>query len=419
MDYGKNSSVNIPESVLSSIVRGYSEDDGAQITKSVITPMATSGMSGNNSFWQAIINWNPSSPLNQLISRTLLIKRWTPGGISQSEIGWSKPIEALAWRHGLLSKEALPVGVKTPIVGAAIDPNNEVAWVAMTDVSKELGEFDRALPLPAERLIERTKTILGNLARFHAMWEKPEKQNLLASMAWLLPLQNYLWRMADFYRDILNADVARASSQPDLYKREEYLNLMAFMEQLDPQHQALLKSLLVDRSQLADRIADIPLTLLHGDLDDRNIGLSGSASGDDEIVLIDWEWMGCGPAAMDVAKLLIHASMMIAPGSNCPEYYWSDELPDHYYESYRLAGGSRLDQATWKRSYDLALLAQGVWPFPTTLGSIIRALRGEVPLPKIPGISEEVTRVLLASGLEDRKSMLDTIMSALGRCFRT
>lgn len=417
MDNTQNSTENVPEAVLTSVIQEFSKDPQARITKSLISPFSTSGVSGNNSFYRADLEWETSDPARPAGSISLLIKRWTPGGISQSEMGWSNPVEALAWQNGILHPDSLPVGVKAPIIASVITPDTQTAWVAMTDVSKELREYDRSSPLPTERLISLAITILSDLARFHAFWEQADRQRSLTRMPWLLPFKNYLHRNTAFYASILGKDRAGRSGKVSPVTEEDILNLQAFLDWLEPAYLSVFEELLVDRSRLVDCFADIPCTLLHGDLDDRNIGLSWSSSSEGELLLIDWEWMGCGPAAMDVAKLLIHASMMLEPGSQCPDNCWSDELPDHYYESYRLAGGTQLDYATWRRSYDLALIAQAVWPFPVAIGNILRTLHGKAPLPKIPGLSEEVTLKLLSSGLENRKTIATAIMRALHKYF--
>ncbi len=417
MDNTIHSTDYVPEAVLSSIIQEHSRDPHAHLTKGNITPISTSGVSGNNSFFRADLEWEFSNPVFPPASSGLLVKRWTPGGISQSELSWCEPAEALAWRHGILHPDALPAGIKTPIVASVVEPGGKIAWIAMTDVSRELQEFDRSSPQPSDLLISHVKSILSCLARFHAYWEPPDRQRFLAGLPWLLPFDNFLWRNSAFYADLLKIEDISEIGQPGSASDADVLNLNAFLEWLDPAGRASFTGLLTDRAPLVGRFVDIPYTLLHGDLDDRNIGLSWTASGNCDLVLIDWEWIGRGPAAMDVAKLLIHASMLLAPGSQCPETCWSTKLPDHYYESYRSAGGRLLDYSTWSRSYDLALVAQAVWPFPTVIGNILRALQGKAPLPKLPGLSEEVTLQLLGSALENRKTIGSTIMQALQRNF--
>ncbi len=251
--------------------------------------------------------------------------------------------------------------------------------------------------------------------RFHALWEQPDRHRFLESMDWLLPLGNYLWRNSAFYAAALNKDVVGGFSQTISVDQEDVLNLQAFLDWLEPAERTLLKEMLVDRSWLVDQFSDLPSTLLHGDLDDRNIGLSGSSSENGDVVLIDWERMGNGPAALDVAKFLIHTLMMGEPGYPWPEACVSEELLDYYYENYRIAGGRQLDHATWRRSYDLALIAQAVWPFPAFMGNILRALRGEAPLPEIPGLPKEGLKILFSSSFEAGKRTTDLILNVLKR----
>lgn len=344
---------------------------------------------------------------------SLLIKRWTPGGLNMTELGWNKPVEALAWKNRILHPELLPTGVCTPIVGSVIDPDGEIAWLAMRDVSQALREYDRAAPLPTDQLIHRVKMILSCLARFHALWEQPDRQEILDGMDWLLPCKNYIWRNSAFYATILGKDVVGEYSPT--VSHEDVLNLHAFLEWLHPSERSLLEGLLVDRRRLEDCFADLPCSLLHGDLDDRNIGLLCSPSEESELVLIDWERMGMGPAAMDVAKVLINVPMVCAPGQSLPDGSWMDELLDFYYDNYKRAGGKAMDHTTWHRSCDLALIAQALWPFPWALGNLLRTFHGEVPLPEIPGLPDAVMRLQVASSLERMRRMTDLVTCAVNR----
>jgi Phosphotransferase enzyme family len=408
---------NVPKFALSSILRDYLREPEAELTNCIIAPVSHSGMSGDSSLYRADIEWITSNSSIPASSTSWLIKCWKPGGLSLSELGWTRPVEALAWQHGILRPESLPHGVRTPIVGAVTDPGGAAAWVAMTDVSKELREYDRAAPLPPERLVSHAKTILAGLARFHAFWEQPDRQELLEGKDWLLPFENYLWRNAATCAAILKKDVVGEFSQVNPAIVEDELSLQAFLEWLEPSARPIWEELLVDRSRLVDRFTGLPFTLLHGDLDDRNIGLSWSASGESELVLIDWEWMGKGPAAIDVAKVFIYLPLICEPTSPCPEACWSGELLDDYYENYRAAGGKQFDYDSWRRSYDLGLVAQALWPFPWAVGIVLRALDGKAPLPEFPGLPEEAARMMLASAMERIKRLMDSIRQAMNRCF--
>jgi hypothetical protein len=415
MDTRLVSTEEVPIAVLSSILRDHLKDPEAQLTGVSVTPISSSGVSGNNSFYRAEISWAVSNPMVQGGASTWLIKRWTPGGLSLAELGWNQPIEALAWQQGILRPEALPGGIKTPIIGSVIDPGGEVAWLAMADVARDLREYDRSAPLPSEQLVERIKTILASIARFHVYWEVADRQEFLDHKVWLVPFENYLWRKSAFYAAILGKDAYGGFSQVAQVDKEDVSNLYTFLEWLNPSVRPILEGLLVDRRRLVDGFAEIPCTLLHGDLDDRNIGLTQSSAGESELVLIDWERMSRGPAAMDVAKLLILVFMLCEPGAPIPDSFWSDELPDFYYENYRRAGGNKLDHDTWRKSYDLALIAEAVWPFPWALGNLMRTFRGEIPLSEIPGLPNAGERVHPQSNLENLSRMAEVIMGSMQR----
>ncbi len=407
---------NVPEVILLSILRDHIGDPEAQITNYRISPISTSGASGNNSFYQADLEWINSDSRIPTSSTSWLIKHWKPGGLSQSLMGWNKPMEALAWQHGILRPESLPRGIHTPILGAVIDPGGEAAWVAMADISKELREYDRAFPMPTDRLILRVKEVLSGLAQFHACWEQPERKLFLDGMDWLLPFENFLWRNSANYAACLDKDLlGEKYGQVVTSGVEERLNVQAFLKWLEPSERSIMENLLVDRSRLTECFAGIPWTLLHGDLDDRNIGLSWSSTGESKLSLIDWEWMGRCPAAMDVAKVLIQLPLLCQPGSPILEDGWLDELGEYYYTKYRETGEKQLDYPMWRRSYDLALIAHAMWSYPLDLGNILRTLNGEAPLPQIPGLPEEVLRMLLASSLDTMKRMKDLLMQSVYR----
>jgi len=128
-----------------------------------------------------------------------------------------------------------------------------------------------------------------------------------------------------------------------------------------------------------------------------------------ELVLIDWEWMGVGPAATDVAKVVQCLPVVIAPGTPIPEACWTNELADAYFDCYRAAGGRHFDTAGWRRTYAIALVAQGMTPIPMIAGNMIRAVRGDIPPPQLPGIPEEMVRQHLSAGLALVERMVEMV----------
>ena len=122
-------------------------------------------------------------------------------------------------------------------------------------------------------------------------------------------------------------------------------------------------------------------------------------------MLIDWEWIAAGPAALDVANIIQRLPVMIAPGNPIPAAFWTNELADYYFKHYRAAGGMCTDAGAWRRSYGLALVAQGVAQMPFIHGSMRRAIRGEIAPPQIVGVPEAVIRRNLRAGLPMMEQM--------------
>jgi hypothetical protein len=198
-------------------------------------------------------------------------------------------------------------------------------------------------------------------------------------------------------------------------------DLEAFLEARPPAERRIWEDVMLNREILVEGLAKYPQTLLHGDLDDRNIGLGGSNDGlqlesgpcdQDDVVLIDWEWMALGPGALDAANIILRIPVMITPGASAPETIWGDELANYYFKHYRLAGGRCSDPTQWRHLFALATVAQGITQMPFVHGSLRRAIRGDAPLPPIVGIPDEVIRQRLRDGLPIMEMMEERILRA-------
>jgi hypothetical protein len=179
-----NTSEAVPRAVVESILRDHLAEQTATLTDLHVQPLANDGASGSNTLYRAQVAWT-AGETSSSGSTEWIIKRWEPGGRSEGALGLTQPVEALAWKHGLLSPQGLPSGIVVPFVGATIAPNGMTAWVAMTDVSEELRRWiwahpGLAHPLTAEQVLVRAKQILEGYARLHVWWEQPEEQEKLA-----------------------------------------------------------------------------------------------------------------------------------------------------------------------------------------------------------------------------------------------
>jgi hypothetical protein len=102
----------------------------------------------------------------------------------------------------------------------------------------------------------------------------------------------------------------------------------------------VLYRLLDDVTPLATELEAYPQTLIHGDLRLHNMGLT-----DDRVVLLDWEIVGQGPPATDVAWYLIISASRI------------DATREQIIDDYREVAKDRFDGRAW----DLACIGALLW----------------------------------------------------------
>lgn len=404
--------------VLESMLREHLLDQGVGVTKCAINPFPHQGTNDSTSFFRAGLTWTTRNRSEVLGSATWIVKHWKAGGIRDKAAEITQPREILAWERGLLRPEAVPAGMVVPFIAGRLSPDKTESWLAMEDVSTELAAYPR-LGLTGDQVISRARQVLARLARLHAWWEQPERQEHLHACSWLPHPEAYLWDLAHTYALALeqtpHGNAPSAGSGPPVWD-ELPADLHAFLDWRPADERELWAKLLIDRQALVDALTPYPRTLLHKDLDDRNIGLRWPASGAEsdstesrtpDLVLIDWEWISAGPAAIDVAKIVQMLPLMIIPGTPVPEAFWTNELADDYFEHYRAAGGRCANAAEWRRSYGLALVAESLTQMPFVNGNLLRVIRGELPLPEMVGMPAEIIRANLGAGLPIMERMVE------------
>jgi hypothetical protein len=407
----------VPIEILELLLRDYLADPTAIVIDSASVPFSHQGTNDSTTFFRVTFTWARLRPPVGSHTATWIIKHWKAGGVRDSLLGITQSHEVLAWEQGWLRPGALPAGLVVPFIAARRSPDNSEAWLAMADVSMELLAYPR-MGLDGDEVIGRAQAILAQLAHFHAMWEQPERQAELHAHTWLRRPEIYLWDQAPTYAHALGrstvAQVPPGASAPPAWDGLAD-DLSTFLDSRSANDRRLWANLLIDRRALVEGLALYPQTLLHNDLDDRNIGLRwpsgavGAALDMPNLVLIDWEWIAVGPAALDAANIVLRLPVLIAPGSPIPETVWGGELADYYFEHYRAAGGRYTDAASWRRSYGLALVAQALSQMPFIHGRMRRAISGELPPPAVVGVSEQVIRQQLRDGLPTMEQMEECV----------
>jgi hypothetical protein len=226
----------------------------------------------------------------------------------------------------------------------------------MADISNELTLFRSPEPLPTK--IEKIKFILNRLAQFHLDWEQPERLASLRGHSWLLPQERYLWAGAEARAVWLGRKkVPEIPIRPVLQKGT--LDFVAWLPAAD---RSLWEDNMCDRQALVEAFAPLPQTLTHGDLAWNNLGLRWET--DQTAVLpIDWELIGLGSPAMDVARLLAHTLDLEGNLSAA-----TASLSDYYLERYLAQGGTQYNAESWQKAYELATIFINLWQFPFWAG---------------------------------------------------
>ena len=133
---------------------------------------------------------------------------------------------------------------------------------------------------------------------------------------------------------------------------------------MHPSDRSLWTEHICNRIPIIKAVSDLPQTLVHGDLDKRNIGLR--RRGDKiELLLIDWEFIGIAWPALDVIRFVNAVENV----GNVPE--GSQPLSDYYFERYAAHGGTRVDFKTWMKAFDLAFVYECLRLSPFLIGRML------------------------------------------------
>lgn len=129
---------------------------------------------------------------------------------------------------------------------------------------------------------------------------------------------------------------------------------------LDPALRELVAMRVTDPAEIARRLAESPLTLTNHDFHTGNIGTVG-----DQVVIIDWAYVGWGPIGHDVG----HLALSLEPvGVFDPAEVWRD-LTSAYVEALAAAGW-RGDLGVVERSIAVSNRLRLSWGIDTLLDAV-------------------------------------------------
>ncbi len=352
---------------------------------------------GGHDIYSLQVEWS-NSP--KPVERTFVLKRWTPASPHSQFFGLTESYEAVAHRTGLFA--ALPASVHVPIVASSLDADGGGSWLLMKDVSAELDQYGRPNQFPFEQVKQKVSIVLDRLAQMHVHWESSDLLAEAVEHSRYNDCAAHMSTRAAAYHHALHKGATGEVVNGDVIDEAFVAQLRAFLDWLSPELRPMWERVLLDRSDLIAAANALPHTLLHGDLDDRNIGLSVDISPDDAtLTLIDWEWICTGPGAVDAAKP-IH--QLLASCTGQPELLdtYFEMLPlwgEEYAQAYQRHGGLRASEDQVLHAYHLGHVREAMSPFPHVIGSVLVAKQHE---------EESVNWV---PSIETNKAMFDSVLA--------
>ena len=238
--------------------------------------------------------------------------------------------ETLLWQRGLFDR--LPPEIARTVIACAQDGPG---WaILMRDVSAAL--------LPGAPLsVEDNDFFLNALAALHAeFWE--EREELAAKIGFCSP--------SHYYMSLSPITARRESKQPGDFPSLIVRGWKVLEAQGESGVANLARRLIGNPQSLCRALDRYPQTLVHRDLNLGNLGLERRPR--PRAVLLDWQFAGLAPPAVDLAGYLSEFSALL-PVSK-------ETAIERYRESLVSRLGSRFGDHWWQPQLELALLGDFV-----------------------------------------------------------
>lgn len=221
--------------------------------------------------------------------------------------------------------------IKVPIIATYISEEANERWILMEDVSNSLKNFGPPTPPTADIL----KKILYKMGQFHSLtWDD---SNLIEFSPWLMKFE-------DFFRGgckILQSAIEEKALDPWV---QNYLDdnpeliesFSVFLNWLNEDERHMLQKLIYNPDLMLNKLSKLAEAVCHNDLYFLNVGWDN-----DELLLIDWEFVGISPTAWDIYNLY--------SGIPCPDLK-EEEAFEAYFNGVE-ADGLKVDRISWIKTY--------------------------------------------------------------------
>lgn len=221
--------------------------------------------------------------------------------------------------------------VQIPIVAVFRNEDAKEWWVLMEDVSPALEKIGPPKPPTADVV----RAMLRNLGKLHALtWEK---STLTSDYPWLMDFNQWVRSGCLVIRALIEDQAQEPWIEEVLQDKPGLVSgFPGFLNWLTPERKEILKTFVYSPEKILNVINQSPKAVCHNDLFFPNLGWH-----DDELLLIDWEFVGIAPTPWD-----IYSGYAGMPCSEVPE----KEALEIYFQAIE-EEGIEVDREVWVNVY--------------------------------------------------------------------
>ncbi len=322
--------------------KSISENSGTIDSEYLATALDRAGLPAPQGVFETeeLLGGRTGATVTRLITgeRSFVLKLVQEGSWRIEGLGLREGGEHRLWLHGLTRD--IPGAIECPVIDVSAAPQQGLFYVLMEDVG--LGIRDRGKFTLAD-----SRALIRALAEMQAAYYQSDALDIAA-----LPYVTGFTRMLS--APVLHLSGKRKIDEPWLPSMLEDFQVVSvflplFLEVLGPRL-ADAYLVLVDDSSWVNRLEELPVTLLHGDLRRANIAFDNG-----RIPIVDWEFASKGPPGCDLQwHCFLHfwgyPPDGVAPGSDC------DDLRDEYLAALESALGYSVDHEAYLEGWKLGWL---------------------------------------------------------------
>jgi thiamine kinase-like enzyme len=221
--------------------------------------------------------------------------------------------------------------IQVPIVATYKNEETNERWILMEEVSYSLKNFGPPTPPTADTL----KKVLYKMGQFHSLtWND---NSLIEKYPWLMKFEDFFRGGCKILQSAIEQKSLETWVQSYLDDNPELIESFSeFLNWLNKNERYILKQLIYNPDLILSKLSKSAEAVCHNDLYFPNVGWNN-----DELLLIDWEFIGVSPTAWDIYNLY--------SGIPCPDLK-EEEAFAVYFNGVE-ADGLKVDRVSWIKTY--------------------------------------------------------------------